>query len=355
MVRVEGKRAGFGRGGRQVSFARGSGKNQNNNNNNPAKNFKGFNSFQEALGGRDKPQNQKGKGKPNKQKPNKASPSGETHAQVSGLEADLDHILYADAVAKHIDPPFAELEDDFSRLKTQSIQLATLVLHLQNRLESDQPKHKRSSPPETISIRRSPPPTLFNSNTIKTTTVKAPSTKTAQTPTGDPLSIIYSGSTTSKPWSPRRPTKTSKFPNTPGTAGWVGSPMSVDMSSPFTTQLTPTLDRLLDELHDAVQKRDGERIALDLQIEPPLAQAYSDLAHELQRHYPWGKDQHLRTLCEKVLPKGPDGVRNAWESFAGHLLQYLQFIRDYAPHNLLKNNNDIKRLLKWVRRTPVPT
>lgn len=121
------------------------------------------------------------------------------------------------------------------------------------------------------------------------------------------------------------------------------------MASPSHTQLTPTLDRLLDELHDAIQNRDGERIALDLQIDPPLAQAYSELALELQKHYPWGKDQHLRTLCERVLPRGSDGVRKAWDSFAGHLLQYLQFLRDYAPHNLLKNNIDLKRLLKWVR------
>ena len=358
MVRIEGKRAGFSHKGRQVSFVRGGGKSHNNhsnhNNNNAAKNFKGFSAFQESLGGQDKSQKQRPKGKPNKQKPNKTSSSGETQAQVIGLEADLDHILYADSVAKHIDPPFAELEDDFSRLKTQSIQLATLVLYLQNRLESEQPKHKRAKPPQTIAVAKPLPPPFVHTDKIKTTMVKAPSAKSAQTPAGGPLSILYSA--TPKPWTPKRvPTKTPKFPNTPGTAGWAGSPMSVDMSSPFTTQLTPTLDRLLDELHDAVLNKDGERIALDLQIEPPLAQAYSDLAKELQRHYPWGKDQHLRTLCEKVLPQGSDGGRNIWEPFAGHLLQYLQFIRDYAPHNLLKNTNDIKRLLKWVRHRPVPT
>jgi hypothetical protein len=127
--------------------------------------------------------------------------------------------------------------------------------------------------------------------------------------------------------------------------------MSAQMASPLTTQLTPTLDRLLDELQDAIQKRDGERIARDLEIQPPLAQAYVDLQKELQKHYPWGRDQHLRTLCERVLPKGADGIKNAWDSFAGHLLQYLQFIRDYAPQNLLKTNNDLKTLLKWVRHT----
>jgi nuclear mRNA export protein PCID2/THP1 len=328
--------------------------NRDNNNNNAAKNFKGFSAFQESLGGQDKPQNQRGKGKVKKQNSNKTSSSSETQGQVVGLEADLDHILYADSVAKHIDPPFAELEDDFSRLKTQSIQLATLVLYLQNRLESEQPKHKRANPPETIAIAKPASQPSVNTGKIKTTTVKAPLAKTNRTPAGDPLSILYSATPT--PWTPKRaPAKTPRFPNTPGTAGLAGSPMSVDMSSPLTTQLTPTLDRLLDELQDAVQSRDGERIAVDLQIEPPLAQAYRDLAQELQRHYPWGKDQHLRTLCEKVLPRGSDGIRKAWESFAGHLLQYLQFIRDYGPHNLLKNNNDIKKLLKWVRRIPIPT
>lgn len=343
MARVQGRRRGFNRGNGQVSFAH-VGKNNNNNNNTVQKNFNDSSSGNS----RGKFKSRGTKGNPNKQKNYNKSTSSDTHAEGSSLENDLDNILHASTLAKHIDPPFTELEDDFSRLKTQTIQLATLVLHLQSKLVSDLPKPKKPHPPEAIAIGRSLPPDFSSADKIKTTTLKAQLIKTAQPTTSDPLSIIYSS--TPKPWSPRRPPT-----KTPCTAAWAGSPMSVDMASPSNTQLTPTLDRLLDELHEAIQNRDGERITLDLQIEPPLAQAYTDLSRELQKHYPWGKDQHLRTLCEKVLPKSPDGAKIAWESFAGHLLQYLQFIRDYAPHNLLKNNNDIKRLLKWVRKRPIPT
>ncbi len=342
MARVQGRRRGFNRGRGQVPFAH-VGKNNNNNN---AAAHENFNDTPSGIS-RDKSKNR------HQQKNKDKTIKSNAHAQSNGLEDDLDNILQASTLAKHIDPPFTELEDDFSRLKTQSIQLATLVLYLQSKLESDKPKAKKAHPPEAIAIGRTLQPEISSAEKIKTTTFKAHLIKTAQPTASEPLSIIFSS--TSQPWSPRRPvTRTHKTPKTPGTAAWAGSPMSIDMASPLNTQLTPTLDRLLDELHEAIQNRDGERVALDLQIEPPLAQAYTDLSRELQKHYPWGKDQHLRTLCEKVLPKSPDGVRNAWESFAGHLLQYLQFIRDYAPHNLLKNNNDIKRLLKWVRHRPVP-
>ncbi len=318
--------------------------------------------FQAAL--QVKSYKHKREGQPKSQKPNKKPASCDAHAQVSSLENDLDIILHEDTLAKHIDPPFAELEDDCSRLKTQSIQLATLVLHLQNQLGSDLPNHKRLHLPKVNIIRKPLEPDVSNSDNIKTTTVNLPPTKSPENAALGPLSIIYSNSPSPRPWSGRREQtttpeapKTLKTPQavrTPRTAGWAGSPMSVQMASPSNTQLTPTLDRLLDEIHHAVQTRDGELIKHDLQVEPPLAQAYLDLSAELLKHYPWGKDQHLRTLCENVLPKRPDGVTNAWESFAGYLYHYLHYIRDGKFQNLLKHNNDIKRLLKWVRHMPIP-
>lgn len=266
------------------------------------------------------------------------------YVDINALENDLDHILHGGSLAKHIDPPFTELEDDFSRLKTQCIQLATLVLHLQNMLESEHTKYKAF------------PLEFSNTDKPKTAIVKSPRTKASQYSPNDPVSIVHPSSP--NPLSGgRRLTQTpdsSKFPMTPGTALEAGSLKSVEMVSPSIIRLTPTLDRLLGELQEAFENRDGDRIAVDLQIEPPLAQAYLDLSKELQRHYPPGKDQHLRTLCERVLPKGADGVRNASESFANYLLQYLQFIRDYGSHNLLRNSNNIKILLKWVRHSSVP-
>jgi nuclear mRNA export protein PCID2/THP1 len=350
MARFQGRRQGLKRGrAGKVSFTHGTSRNHNNKNN-----FKELGSLQEPIRG--KPHQDRSKVKQNNHQTHKSFAPTDGHKQRHSLEDDLDSILHADTLAKHIDPPFAELEDDFSRLKTQSIQLATLVLHLQNTLESGQNRHRKTPPPQTIAIGRSLPPDFLNSNAIKTTTIKAPSIATTHRFTNETLSIIHSS--IPKLWSPKptatKTPKSAKSPKIPGTAGWVGSPMSVHMASPFTTQLTPTLDRLLDEVHEAIQNRDGDRIAADLQLEPPLAQAYSDLQKELKTHYPWGKDKHLRTLCEGVLPKGPDD-RKTWESFAGHLLQYLQFIRDYAPNNLLKYNNDLKRLLMWVRHTPIPT
>ena len=341
----QGRRAG------QVSLEHGSGRNSHNYNN------KNKNKNKNDSGRKAKPKHEFSGKRECQTSNHDKSGSREGFPPISSLEDALDSILFADALAKHIDPPFAELEDDFSRLKTQCIHLATLVLHLENKLEAEQRKHKRPSPPEAIAIRRTLPPDSSKSEMIQTTTIKAPALKEdIQNCLADPLSIIYSS--TPKPWSARRlPSKTSRFqkiPQTPGAATSAASPMSFDMASPSNTQLTPTLDRLLDELHDAIQNRDGDRIALDLQIEPPLAQAYVELAQELQRHYPWGKDQHLQTLCERVLPRSSDGSRNVWESFGVHLLQYLQFIRDYAPQNLLKTNNDIKRLLKWVRQRFLP-
>lgn len=352
MAKVQGRRGGRGRG--RVSFAHGTSRN-NNNKNTVAPNAR--HSISVPGGSQGKSHAEKLKGKPILKKSNKRRAHSDAHTHAGGgLENDLDHILSADTLAKHIDPPFTELEDDFSRLKTQCIQSATLVLHLQNKLESDQPKHKRAHPPEAIAIGGELQPDLSKADNIKTTTVRAHPINDTQRPANSPHSIIYSS--ISKSWSGKRssikPPKFPIIPQSPVTALWAGSPMSVQMASPSSTQLTPTLNRLLDELHDAIQSRDGDRIALDLQIEPPLAQAYNDLSLELRKHYPWGKDRHLPTLCEKVLPKGPDGVRNAWESFAGHLLQYLQWLRDFPSDNLLKNNNDLKRLLKWVRHTSLP-
>lgn len=350
MVKVHARRRGLGRGrGGFASLAHGG-----------HNNLKGVNPLQSALPGKAHKHKQKHQHqhqhKPKSKTSDAKHTAGSSQFQSSSLGDDLDSILHANTLVKHIDPPFTELEDDFSRLKTQSIELATLVLHLQNSLEVEQQKHKKSHPPAPIPLARSISQDSANSGRIKTTTVKAPpiqTTQATQSSASDPFSIIYS--TSPRRWSSRR-TKVPSFPTpkTPGTAGSAGSPMSAQMVSPSSIQLTPTLDRLLDELHDAIQTRDGDRITRDLQIEPPLAQAYADLQMELQKHYPWGKDQHLRTLCERVLPKGPDGVRNAWESFAGHLLQYLQFIRDFAPQNLLKTNDDLKLLLKWVRHVPVP-
>jgi hypothetical protein len=284
---------------------------------------------------------------------------GNAHPHVNSLENDLDNILSASSLAKHIDPPSAELDDEFSRLKTQCMQLATLVLELQNRLEFDEPRRKKQHHPEAIAVGRSLVQNIPISDKIRTTTVEAPPIQNTQTSATDPLSIIYSS--TPKAWSGKRTStklsKSAQFPQTPRTAGMVGTPMSAQMASPSSTRLTPTLDRLLDEIHDAFQARDGDRIALDLRIEPPLGQAYSDLAQELRKHYPWGSaDKHLRTLCEKVLPIGPDGVRKEWDTFVVYLLSYLQFIRDYSlNNNLLKHNNDLKILLKWVRHAIFPT
>lgn len=285
----------------------------------------------------------------------------EPHAPFHSLENELDKILSANPLAKHVDPPFTELEDELSRLKTQSIELATLVLHLQYTPEAVLLLQQQHQPPqrfphhEVVRKGRSLIGQLSNSTSIKTTTVQAPPLKRAWSSTAvEPLSIIHSSSPAS--WGSRGSATTTKALTSPGsfstagTAGPGGSPMSAQMVSPSNTQLTPTLDRLLGEVHDAIEKRDGNRIARDLQIEPPLAQAYADLQGELRRHYPWGKDQHLRTLSERVLPKNAETGRTMWESFAAHLLQYLQFIRDYAPENLLKTNNDLKFLLKWVRR-----
>ena len=344
MARFQGQRRGSSRGRAGQSST---GRNISNNIHDPH----GFTSFRGAL-----PHQNKVKGKPNThtsghhthghQKP----VAGHVAPQTSSLEDALDNILLAGTLAKHIDPPFPEVEDDFSRLKTQCIQLATLVLHLEYKLEAEQRKHKRFHLPEAIAIERPLPPGFLKSDQIKTTTVKVPPTKDLDKSAGIPLSILHSS--TPKAWSARRP-QSQQTPNSPSTAAWVASPMSVEMESPSHTQLTPTLDRLLHDLYDAIQSRDGEKIMLDLRIEPPLHQTYLDLQKELKMHYPWGKDRHLRTLCEGVLPRSPDGIGNAWESFAVHLLQYLQFIRDFAPLNLLWMNNNIKLLLKWVRHMPL--
>ena len=210
MVRIHGRRRGFGRGGRGVHASSAHGGHT-----------KVSNSFQNVLPG--KTHKQKHKHKQNPRTFEGKPAAGHTHSQNHSLENDLDNILYANTLAKHVDPPFTELEDDLSRLKTQSIELATLVLHLRNSLEVEKRRHKQSHPPEPIPLARSISPDSTNSGQIRTTTVKAPPFKSAQITAGDPLSIIYSS--TPKRWSSRR-AKAPSFPTpkTPGTAAGAGSP-----------------------------------------------------------------------------------------------------------------------------------
>jgi hypothetical protein len=263
-----------------------------------------------------------------------------SQAAPSNLDDQLDQILSTSSPSKHIDAPLAQFEDESSRLKTQNIVLATLVVHLQYRLEAEQRKNERllqcqqsQSQPQP-QLQRTPVSTKF-----KTADVQTPQPGNLPSLKSQPLSIIH-------------PSKPGDTPKAPVTNKGAASPMSATKVSFSNSELTPTLERFLVEVRDAVEKKDAERIARDLQIEPPLAQAYADLQRELRKYHSRGYDQQLRTLSGQVLPQGPghEGGRNLWEPFAAHLFQYLQYIRDFAPENLLKTNNDAKSLLKWVRR-----
>lgn len=281
---------------------------------------------------------------PNPSAPGKHPSVLATKLKLTRVDNDLTDILQDGRFPGNVNPACTEGDDELSRLKTQCMQLATQVLHLQTQIEAGHFKLQSDSRHSGKSVAERAHLSAHLEEEEKVS---------AQT-----KDQFGSGSSiATNPWSYRirpRPSAVSSSSTTKGQD--VKSDLTklfshMETASSMKTAETPTLDLFLKEVRSTIQNEDSEKVANILQIEPPLGPAYVDLSRELRAVYPAGKDHALRETCQRVLPTDADSKKNAWESFAGYLVEYLHFLRDYSPgRSLLKINTDIKRLLKWVQR-----
>ncbi|KAI4151975.1 MAG: hypothetical protein LQ340_003170, partial [Diploschistes diacapsis] len=109
---------------------------------------------------------------------------------------------------------------------------------------------------------------------------------------------------------------------------------------------TPTLDQFLSEIAQILRAKDGSKLQDFLAIEPPLPPIYKTLADELRRIYPQDKSKSLEEKCESFLPAddGPQG--GSWPAFISFLVQYLSFLRDLDPSNLVSTHEKLKSLFR---------
>ncbi|QDS71572.1 hypothetical protein FKW77_005951 [Venturia effusa] len=91
-----------------------------------------------------------------------------------------------------------------------------------------------------------------------------------------------------------------------------------------------------------------KRLAAWLIIEPPFPQHYSDLIADLRSSFPQGQEEELDKLCTRLLPEAREGLggNSTWVPFIKFMVQYLIFLRDVDPSNLLRTYDQLSELVQ---------
>ncbi|KAI9737425.1 MAG: hypothetical protein M1834_009579 [Cirrosporium novae-zelandiae] len=109
---------------------------------------------------------------------------------------------------------------------------------------------------------------------------------------------------------------------------------------------TPTLSRFFGEIDAILQAKDGEKLSQYLILEPPLPDLYQQIVIELKQTYASEKDSSLEATCQKALPSiaGGEDV-GSWYPFIAFMVQYLRFLKDVDPEQLVDTHEMLKSVL----------
>lgn len=99
---------------------------------------------------------------------------------------------------------------------------------------------------------------------------------------------------------------------------------------------------------EVIQVHDGDELRSFLLIEPPFNnnKLYEKMISELRNVYPEDQEQALEDRCSKALPTAskPDRENATFMLFPKFMANYLSFIRDVDPSNLLDTYNILSEL-----------
>ncbi|KAF2807743.1 uncharacterized protein BDZ99DRAFT_522363 [Mytilinidion resinicola] len=108
---------------------------------------------------------------------------------------------------------------------------------------------------------------------------------------------------------------------------------------------TPVLDKFLGEVDRIVRDKNGVELQAFLVIEPPFNSLYEAMIAEMRKIYPKGKEGALEQRCSRMLKEaGEDAEGATWTIFVKFMANYLSFIRDVDPSNLLETYNILSEL-----------
>ncbi|OQO11305.1 hypothetical protein B0A48_05561 [Cryoendolithus antarcticus] len=94
---------------------------------------------------------------------------------------------------------------------------------------------------------------------------------------------------------------------------------------------TPMLGQFLTQINGFIKARNETSLTDYLVLEPPFAQAYTQIISELRATYPAGNDTALEAKCAQLLPEAEKGDQGAtWTAFIRYMVTYLGYLRDVS-------------------------
>jgi nuclear mRNA export protein PCID2/THP1 len=118
------------------------------------------------------------------------------------------------------------------------------------------------------------------------------------------------------------------------------------------TMAASMIDTFLTEITDIVRASDGLKLLQYLPIEPTFPQAYESIIGELRSSFTYDPQSPLKSkvALESKINNGLRGVRMAggdtWSAFLSFMTQYLLYLRDLEPDNLLSTYDQLTELLQ---------
>jgi hypothetical protein len=111
---------------------------------------------------------------------------------------------------------------------------------------------------------------------------------------------------------------------------------------------TPILEEFLQGISRILREQNGKQMQEWLIVEPPYAPHYHAMIAELKASYPSGSEDLLDAKCAKLLPEARNGIGDSgtWSPFIKFMAQYLIFLREVDPSNLLETYNQLSELVQ---------
>ena len=118
---------------------------------------------------------------------------------------------------------------------------------------------------------------------------------------------------------------------------------------------TPTIDRFLSGLAQVVSSGNADELRNWVPIEPPFAPTYEQVIQEMRTRFPplAPDDLERRYESDKVQVKTDPALASVkgstgdeWTGFSSFVAQYLLFIRDVNPSNLLDTYDKLTKLIE---------
>ncbi|KIW05546.1 uncharacterized protein PV09_03424 [Verruconis gallopava] len=114
---------------------------------------------------------------------------------------------------------------------------------------------------------------------------------------------------------------------------------------------TPTVDRFLEGISEIINRSDAEELRNWMPIEPAFPDIYNNIIQEMRSQFPADPEKPAEVssqLEEKVRPKLSSVLLtngDEWTGFAAFMCQYLVYLREVDPGNLLSTYRQLTELV----------